>query len=189
MATSDDRRVRRTRAALREALVELVVERGYDRVTVRDVLDRADIGRSTFYAHYRDKDALFASCFEDLRDDLEREMRRLDGGRPGGTPGDPVRPLSVIFEHAYRHPRIYRAVGTTHLHQMIVEVMRDHLCTHDGLRLPVEVVAEYHAAALVGILGWWVRSGFPHAPVEMAGMIRELTSGGMTRATGSTPAA
>lgn len=172
----EDRRVRRTRSALRNALVELVVERGYDRITVRDVLDRADIGRSTFYAHYRDKDALFASCFEDLRDDLEREMSAL------GRLGDPVKPLTVIFEHAHRHQQVYRAVGTAHLHQMIFEVMRDHLCTHDDLRLPVDVAAEYHASALVGILGWWVRADFPHGPAEMARMIRELTVGGITAA-------
>ncbi|MBM2619052.1 TetR/AcrR family transcriptional regulator [Actinoplanes sp. LDG1-06] len=178
MATVEDRRVRRTRAALREALVELVVERGYDRVTVRDVLDRADIGRSTFYAHYRDKEALFASCFEDLRDDLKREMGLLG---TDGRPGDPFKPISVIFEHAHRHPQIYRAVGTSHLHQMIFEVMRDHLCTHDDLGLPVDVAAEYHASALVGILGWWVRNNFPHSPHDMARMIRELTVGGMAR--------
>jgi AcrR family transcriptional regulator len=172
----EDRRVRRTRAALRDALIGLVVERGYDRITVRDVLDRADIGRSTFYAHYRDKDALFASCFEDLRDDLEREMNEL------GRAGDPVKPLSVIFEHAHRHQQVYRAVGTEHLHRMIFEVMRDHLCTHDELRLPVDVAAEYHASALVGILGWWVRADFPHTPTEMARMIRELTVGGITAA-------
>ncbi|MBL7257177.1 TetR/AcrR family transcriptional regulator [Paractinoplanes lichenicola] len=182
MAAVEDRRVRRTRAALRQAMVELVVERGYDRVTVRDVLDRADIGRSTFYAHYRDKDALFASCFEDLREGLQREMALLEGGR-GGGPADPIKPISVIFEHAHRHPQIYRAVGTTHLHQMIFEVMRDHLCTHDDLRLPVDVAAEYHASALVGILGWWVRAGFPHGPAEMARMIRELTAGGLGHVT------
>lgn len=182
MTAGEDRRVRRTRAALRRALVELVVERGYDRVTVRDVLDRADIGRSTFYAHYRDKDALFASCFEDLRDDLERELSLLEGASQGGRPADPVKPISVIFRHAHRHQQIYRAVGTTHLHQMIFEVMRGHLCTHDDLRLPVDVAAEYHASALVGTLGWWVRADFPHGPDEMARMIRELTTGGISAA-------
>src|ERR1700754_1124415 len=70
----DDRRVRRTRRLLREALIALVAERGYERVTVQDVLDRADVGRSTFYAHFRDKEALFASCFDDLRADLRRHL-------------------------------------------------------------------------------------------------------------------
>ena len=152
------------------------MERGYDRVTVRDVLDRADVGRSTFFAHYRDKDALFASCFEDLRTGLERELAALADERSG----DPVRALGVVFEHAHRHADVYRAVGTSHLHTMLFEVMRDHLCTHDELQLPVEVAAEYHASALVGILGWWVRAGFPHGPGEMARMIRRLTVGGIT---------
>ncbi|MBU2668532.1 TetR/AcrR family transcriptional regulator [Actinoplanes bogorensis] len=187
MAGNGDRRVRRTQAALRKALIELIVERGYERVTVRDVLDRADIGRSTFYAHYRDKDALFGSCFEDLREDLARELSLLgpqshDGSHTDGQSGDPLKPLTLIFEHAFRHPQIYRAVGTAHLHPMIFEVMREHLCTHDELRLPVDVAAEYHASALVGTLGWWVRAGFPHGPAEMARMIRELTVGGITAA-------
>src|SRR5690242_15633867 len=69
-----DRRVRRTRRALQNALVGLIAERGYPRTTVQDVLDRADVGRSTFYAHFRDKDALFASCFDDLRTDLEQAL-------------------------------------------------------------------------------------------------------------------
>ncbi|MBO0803611.1 MAG: TetR/AcrR family transcriptional regulator [Nocardiopsaceae bacterium] len=53
-----DRRVRRTRALLHQALIELILEKGYGRITVQDILDRADVGRSTFYSHYRDKDAL-----------------------------------------------------------------------------------------------------------------------------------
>ena len=61
-----DRRVRRTRQLLRDALMELTLERGYDRITVQDILDRADIGRSTFYSHYRDKDDLMVSEFEAL---------------------------------------------------------------------------------------------------------------------------
>jgi AcrR family transcriptional regulator len=59
-----DRRVRRTRSALIDAFLGLVVEKGYEKITVQDILDRADIGRSTLYAHYRDKEALLLACFE-----------------------------------------------------------------------------------------------------------------------------
>lgn len=69
MVEHADRRVRRTRANLHRALIELMVERDYDRISVRDILDRADTGRSTFYAHFRDKDdLLLASSVEYLRD-------------------------------------------------------------------------------------------------------------------------
>ncbi|HEY2791136.1 MAG TPA: TetR/AcrR family transcriptional regulator, partial [Micromonosporaceae bacterium] len=102
-----DRRVRRTRALLQTALVDLIIERGYHRISVQDVLDRADVGRSTFYAHFRDKDALLVSSFDELRDDLRRDMDALT---PGELPDDPAHPVSVVFQHAYAHRPIYRAL-------------------------------------------------------------------------------
>ena len=178
-----DRRVRRTRRLLQDALVALVVDRGYERITVQDVLDRADVGRSTFYAHYRDKEALFASCFDDLRDGLQRE---LDAMAPGLPPSGPTRPIGVIFEHAYANRPVYRAVLgrrgdnpiNRHLHRLMVDLLRGHLAAV-GTRLPVELVAEYHASALLGVLVWWVRQDFRYGPAEMARMCQELTTPGV----------
>jgi AcrR family transcriptional regulator len=177
-----DRRVRRTRRLLQDALVALIIERGYERVTVQEVLDRADVGRSTFYAHFRDKDALFTSCFDDLRDDLQRELDAMD---PDGPPG-PARPVGVIFGHADRHREVYRAVcgrpggtvATRHLHDVIVTLLRGHL-GGVGTRLPVDLVAEYHASALLGVLVWWVRQDFPYGAAEMSRMCQELTAPGV----------
>jgi AcrR family transcriptional regulator len=170
LAGNEDRRVRRTRRSLQEALLALITERGYEKVTVQDVLDRADVGRSTFYAHYRDKDALFVSCFDDLRADLEHELAAMSGA----APADPAAPVGVIFEHVYRNQRVYQAVGARHLHGLIYDALRDHLA-EVSTQMPVEIIAEYHASALVGLLGWWVRAGFPHGPAEMARMCREMT--------------
>ena len=64
---STDRRVRRTRRALRDALLELTLERGWDEVNVLDVCERADVARSTFYTHFADKEELLLSGFDDLR--------------------------------------------------------------------------------------------------------------------------
>src|SRR3954469_23951916 len=72
--TQQDRRVRRTRRLLREALLALVLEKGYEAVTVQDVLDRADVGRATFYAHFRDKDDLLISGADELRESLRLQM-------------------------------------------------------------------------------------------------------------------
>jgi len=68
--SDDDRRVRRTRSALHAALLGLLAERSYTEITVSEVIERADVGRSTFYAHYRDKDDLFADAIDVLRTDL-----------------------------------------------------------------------------------------------------------------------
>jgi AcrR family transcriptional regulator len=178
-----DRRVRRTRRMLQEALVELVVDRGYDRITVQDVLDRADVGRSTFYAHFRDKDALFTSCFDDLREELRRAF---DAMAPDAAPADPTRPVGIVFDHASRNRPIYRAVCgrdggnivTRYLHQLMFDLLRGHLDAV-GTRLPVEIVAEYHASALLAVLVWWVRHDFPYGPGEMSRMCQELTTPGV----------
>ncbi|NJM53793.1 MAG: TetR family transcriptional regulator [Blastocatellia bacterium] len=59
-----DRRTNRTQKALRNALIELILEKHYDTISVQDIIDRADIGRSTFYNHFRDKEDLFRGDWE-----------------------------------------------------------------------------------------------------------------------------
>ena len=75
-----DRRSARTRLALRGALIQLIGERGWDEVAVQDVCERANIGRSTFYSHFPNKDALLLGALEDLRRELVRHA-----GVPSGS--------------------------------------------------------------------------------------------------------
>jgi AcrR family transcriptional regulator len=73
-----DRRIPRTRAMLQHALTSLILKKGYEAVTIQDICDEANIGRSTFYAHYTSKDDLKRSGFEHLRKELvdrQREAR------------------------------------------------------------------------------------------------------------------
>jgi AcrR family transcriptional regulator len=169
-----DRRVRRTHRALHEALIALVLERGYDRLTVQDVLDRADVGRSTFYAHYRDKEALLTATFDEMRAQLQGEL-------DAHVPGDPARPAELLFEHAHRNQRVYRAlcgrrggeVVLRHLHGMISELLRDPLRAHDPT-IPVELAVEFHASATLGLLRWWIDHDFPHDPAWLAANYRAL---------------
>jgi len=188
-----DRRVRRTRRSLGEALIALIVERGYDRITVQDILDRADVGRSTFYAHFRDKDALLLSSFDELRDDLRRDMDALT---PGEMPDDPAHPVSVVFRHAYDHRPIYRAlcgrqggnVVDGHLRTMFGALLGDHLRPHlaaAGSSLPPAIVAEFYASALIGVLKWWVNEDFPYSPHEVAAAYGALAAPGIMAAIGA----
>jgi AcrR family transcriptional regulator len=187
-----DRRVRRTRRILHEALIELILERAYERITVQDILDRADIGRSTFYAHFRDKDALLIAGFDEMGERLRRE---LDAMSPGTPPADPARPAAIIFEHAYRHQHVYRALcgrqgGNLvfrHLHRLIGELMREHLRPHIAAAaadLPAEVVAEFYTSSMLGLLVWWVDRGFPHGPGWLARAHRRLAVPGLLGALG-----
>lgn len=194
LMTVQDRRVRRTHRALGEALVSLILERGYERITVQDILDRADVGRSTFYAHYRDKDALLMANFDGLREELRRD---LDAITPAVIPS-PTAPAGALFDHAYRHRRVYAALCgrqgghlvQRHLHQLVGGLLREHLRPHlveAGSDLPVDVVAEFATTAALGLLAWWIDHGFPYGPARIAYMYQRLAAPGILAALGHPP--
>src|SRR5207247_11310009 len=93
-AKKTDRRVRRTRQLLQDALIAMVIEKGYDATTVQDIIDRANVGRATFYAHFADKQTLLTSRLEDLRGVLTERRRHASG---------PLGFSLAMLEHARRH--------------------------------------------------------------------------------------
>ena len=169
---AEDRRIRRTRRNLTEAFTALVLEQGYDHVTVQDILDRADVGRSTFYAHFRDKESLLMSCFDEVRAGLAEELPADRGGSAG-----------ALFRHADQHRRVYEALcghrGGTLVHRqltgLIADVVREHLPTGRGAT-PPDAAAAFYASATVGLLQWWIDSGFTGGPERMSAIHRRLTA-------------
>lgn len=148
MSTSD-RRVRRTRHAMHRALIELMMERPYDRITVSDVIARADVGRSTFYAHYRDKDDLLVvSCGEHLREEIARSP---DQGRWA--------PVRVLIGLGARYPDVYEpligpkgsATALRGYRSSVAAILREHLDKQPGP--PVDdLTVTMLSWALVGLL-------------------------------------
>ncbi len=101
-----DRRVGKTRKALKEALTDLILEKGYEGVTVQDIIDRADVGRSTFYAHFIDKDDLLMAILADL------EMPGLDPS--SWKPDDPAFGWTLaLFRHFGSVKRLFKAVASS----------------------------------------------------------------------------
>jgi AcrR family transcriptional regulator len=185
-AMSDDRRVRRTRRALHEALIELVLEKNYERISVQEILDRADVVRSTFYAHYQDKDGLLFSSFEEMLGQLRDAVATL-------SPADTARPAELLYQHAYQHRRVYRALCgrqggnlvRQHLHRMVTEVLREHLAeplAAAGSNLPVDLVATHYTTTTLGLLGWWVDHDFCHDPAWLAKAWQTLALPGLRTA-------
>ncbi len=189
----DDRRVRRTRRLLRDALVALILEKGYDRVTVQDVLDRADVGRATFYAHFRDKDDLLVSGFEELRESLRQQLAKFTGAQ-----ADPLHLAEgleltrVRFEHADDNRRLYQAlVGKRgagvifrYAHEELASLLNEHFAdvvAHRGLQLavPPDVMVQYLVSALLGLLTWWLDNQMPYTADEMSRAFRQVTHSGV----------
>ncbi|UFS95676.1 TetR/AcrR family transcriptional regulator [Nocardia huaxiensis] len=129
--------MRRTRAALHRALIELMQDRHYDRITVQDIIDRADVGRSTFYAHYRDKDdLLLVSCTEHVRAVLSEELSRYRGAVPL------LAPVAILFRLVGEHTEIYRPLIGQRANATVLRAVRqmyaDLLADHLGPRLDLD---------------------------------------------------
>jgi AcrR family transcriptional regulator len=191
-AAHDDRRVRRTRRLLREALLALILEQGYDQVTVQDILDRADIGRATFYAHFQDKDALLVSGFEELRDSLRQQLAALVRGR-GDAEREQSELVHILFEHAASHAGLYRAlvgkrgggIVLKRAHEELAALLREHF--EDAFAqhqlqpvVPSEVMIQFLVSALLGLLTWWLDKQMPYPPDEMSRAFWHLTHSGVS---------
>jgi AcrR family transcriptional regulator len=171
-----DRRVERTRRSLREALVALILEKGFEAVSVQDVIDRADVGRSTFYTHFADKEDLLLSGFDDLR----RALRQWQSQAP--SPPGPLGFIVGLCEHADGQRRLFRAlVGKksgqavlVRFRQMLIDLIREDLTGLPGAHL--EATVHYLAGGFMEMLTWWLDTRNTLSPAQFAGLIHELAT-------------
>ncbi|MCM2393398.1 TetR/AcrR family transcriptional regulator [Streptomyces albipurpureus] len=177
MAT-EDRRTRRTRRALRDALVSLVIEHGYAGVKVEDITEHADLSRATFYGYYTDKDDLLDTVVSDLLVALRRELRPLFSASSEGFTG---KPLLKIFQHAQEERDLYRLIlrgeGDGRALRQFTEV-----CTRAGAelfraraehlgiapRLDPELLTQAWAGEWMAVLAWWIEADSPALSPEQA---------------------
>lgn len=162
-----DRRVQRTQRLLRDALVTLVIEKGWDEISIQDVCDRADVGRSTFYSHFADREELLLSGFDDLKKHL----------RAAGALGDERRVLRFVrplLQHMDENRRLFRAlvgkrtadVVVRHMRDLIRDLTREELSRSlDGQALTLS--ASFVTGGVFELLRWWLESR-PAVDVEVA---------------------
>ena len=168
-----DARVRRTRDALGDALVALMQEKPFDTITVQDVLDRARVGRSTFYAHYSDKDDLLMSDAEEFFESLSNALSVR------GDKSDRVFPVKEFFSHITEAKQFVDALmasGKFHDNMELahgvfargIERRLSELPRGQGIPAAERpAIAFAHAGALLSLLTWWVDRGMRQPPEEM----------------------
>ena len=175
-ARAVDRRVQRTQQLLRAALMSLIQEKGFESLSVQDIIDRANVGRATFYAHFDGKEDLLASGIEGLRASLRERQRQALAAATGAD--DRLFAFShELFVHANEHRTIFRAmIGKRSgaviqqlLQKMLVDLVRDEvkltLPSSDAAAMPVEAISQFIGGGLFGLLIWW-GSGKLRMPVE-----------------------
>jgi len=184
--TKADRRSERTRQLLNAALIELMLEQRYDEITVQDIIDRANIGRSTFYAHYLDKEDLLVSGFTRVLDTLVQYPQQPDGEEYQAPPG-----LARFFQHVQAHHQLYKALvrggGIDRLfkksHQHMRRNIEQHLITlipaGQPPAAPLPLVADYLAGAILSMLTWWLDNDMPYTPEQMDTLFQQLVRPGV----------
>lgn len=181
----DDRRTRRTRRLIVDALVALMVEKRYDRITMQEIVDRADVGRSTFYAQFQNKEDVLACEMERIFDLLHKQhlMSAVE-------PASQLLPSLGLFQHLHQqrplHLALVRGRAIDAHHQAVHRHLRDRaarqlaLVASSGvLALPPDIIADYLANALLSQVRWWLDNGLPYSPDEMEAIFQQLTMPGI----------
>jgi AcrR family transcriptional regulator len=178
-----DRRVARTRDTLGDALVALMHEKNFEEITMQEVLERAGVGRSTFYVHYRDKDDLFLSDVEDFFEICSTALTR------NGANSKRLLPVKEFFEHVREAREFYAALVRSGKVSDVHALGRGFFARSidERLRLagveiePVQRSAKANALAgsFFSLLEWWVDKGMKADPQEMDELFHRMAWSGL----------
>ncbi len=174
-----DRRVQRTRELLQQALIALISERGYDAITIQEIVDRANVGRTTFYVHYNSKNELFMSCHETIVNDfnfgphhlLTREELLSDETPPG---------MIMAFRHLEETRALLNPIFQGEDSVLILGRIRDGSAqdieaslraafTEADSAIPINMLANYLAGARMALMQWWLEK---HQPYTLEVMVQ-----------------
>lgn len=197
MQKKPDRRVQRTRQALRNALLELIQEKEYDSISVEEITQQANLGRATFYLHYKDKEDLLVDEFNEIVNERARVLSEIpfsawlpDIENPAPkTENKPALPLLMAFQHVANHADLYRVLLKNEKSDRILERIRKIIAQsitefmqakveNDPIPLlfevPIDLLAAYFSGALLSCVDWWFEQDLSHSPEEMARMFQRL---------------
>ncbi|ASS96581.1 TetR/AcrR family transcriptional regulator [Peribacillus simplex] len=193
--SNTDLRVIRTKESIRHALVELINEKGFEAITVKDITIRAKINRGTFYAHYQDKFDLMTKCEEEIMLDMSRITKQNFPSVIAAleTDSQTLTPFSLtvsLFEYLNINSGFMKAVlgpkGDLSFQTRLKEFMWETLygnnpnafIKEENFLVPGQYLASYMGTAIIGVIQQWLESGRKESPQEMARILTTITANG-----------
>jgi AcrR family transcriptional regulator len=195
--TKIDRRVQRTRKALRNALLELIKEKGYDSISVEEITQHANLGRATFYLHYKDKEDLLVDEFNEIVNERARMISDIpfSAWLPAlenpdqATENKPAPPLLMAFQHVANHADLYQILlkneksdrTLERIRKIIAQSISEFMQTkieNDPIpilfEVPIDLLAAYFSGGLLSCVDWWFEQDLSYSPEEMTRMFQRL---------------
>lgn len=179
--SSPDRRVQRTRKLLQDALRQLFHEKGYDAITVQDILDRANVGRATFYAHYQNKEDLFLAHHQEFNAELGLGRWTPEQLLAPEPPDTLITFLNLLNQNRSSFHMISNSRDANRIWRGLKTFIAANLA--DSLRsafgdtaphIPLDVLTEYVAGAQLALVGWWMEQRMPYTAEQIAAMLHRL---------------
>lgn len=174
-----DPRVRKTRASLRDALIQLMESKEYGQITIQDIAELAAVNRATFYAHYTDKDDLLEKTVDDMLSSLFGDASKFFSVRKDSEELQHYIALH-IFEHVGRYDRFFHVMlikkgmpnFIEHLKEFFTRfyahTIQETNVAEEKLSVSKEIVISYIASAYIGTISWWLKNEMPYPAEEMA---------------------
>ena len=183
-APKKDRRIEKSKQALRSASLQLMLEKGYEAMTVSDIVERANVGRSTFYAHFADKEDLMQENLQGLRDYLESQAKLRDAEpiavHPALAFSLPM--LLHVYEQRQMFQGLVRPIAEM-MHSMLVDHVKERLfASDDVLGGPIDLVAEFIVGAFLSVCVWWMNADSQLQAEQVDKFFREIASRGLLSA-------
>lgn len=186
MGNKIDRRVIKSRRMLRKSFVSLMYEKSYHSITVKEITHRAELNRATFYLHFSDKEDLLYQSTEDVLYEVLEGIEKQNVEFITGYTGIPDEKLVLLFKRFGEHSDFFKVMLTqanvecmNRLNSIIYQWIYEYLSSiakSKNTLIPIEIITQYHSAALVGLLIWWVNNNMPYKPEEMVDHLSKLVN-------------
>ena len=190
-----DRRVQRTIQSLRAALLELIKEKDYDDISIEEITERANVGRTTFYLHYKDKEDLLMEEISAIMYERDQALSEIPFSvwvpvsEEDLKKNIALQPLLLVFEHIHNNSELYylllKSTNSSKIVERIRKVSTDAIVQFVEAKMqtdpipllsevPIEFFAAFFSGALISVVSWWIKEDMRHSPEEMTNMFRSL---------------
>ncbi|MDQ0428752.1 AcrR family transcriptional regulator [Planomicrobium stackebrandtii] len=180
-----DRRIDKSKNALKDALILLMEEKEFKSITITEIVHLANLNRGTFYKHYPTQEELLNELIEDVLSDLVSSYRDPYITVPNFDVGKLSSSSVKIFDHVERYSRFYTIIVNSNVlpgfQNRICQVLKE-LIQSDLIKLmpnpeiDCSLLSSYNAYALFGLIIEWVNGGFIFTPHQMADQLISIIS-------------